>query len=128
MNNTYIPVAPQPPKKKGGKGWIIALSITSGVLLLLFLALSLVTCVALTSTDDPLDGFDYDYIGVLTIEGTITSGIDINALLSGGAVYNQQYVLEAIKVMKNDPETRASFFLSIRPAERCTPLTRSTAR
>ena len=107
MNNTYIPVTPQPPKKKGGKGWIIALSITSGVLLLLFLAMSLVTCIALTSTDDsPLDGFDYDYIGVLTIDGTITSGIDINALLSGGTVYNQQYVLEAIKVMKNDPENK----------------------
>ena len=111
MNNTYIPVTPQPPKKKGGKGWIIALSITCGVLLLLFLALSLVTCVALTSTDDPLDGFDYDYIGVLTIDGTITSGIDINALLSGGTVYNQQYVLEAIKVMKNDPENKGILLL-----------------
>ena len=112
MNQPYSPLTPQPPKKKSSKRtmWTL-IGVFGGLFLLFILLISFATCALIISDDDPLSGFSHDYVGVLSINGAITSTPEAASLLSAGGTYSQSYVLEAIKVMKEDDDNKGILLL-----------------
>lgn len=96
MNEQPTPAVFPPKKKKNPWPWII-LGIVGG--LILIIAIVIVSAIAAVSggSKEPRPGDRY--IGVLHIEGTISSTTEVS-LLGSGAAYNQEYILYSIEEMK----------------------------
>lgn len=95
-------------QKKSNRGVIIVLS----VLLIFSVLFSLILLIALGVTSSSQSGVTLedlpteDYVGVLHIEGTISSADTTSLLYSGDSLYSQEYILTAIESMKNDEYNR----------------------
>ena len=101
MDSSTSYYSPTPPKKK--LVWPFVVLAAVGVLILI-IVVALFASILLDGGDDgfypPAPG--EDYVGVLHIEGTISSTQDAGLLYTEGAVYSQGYILSAIEEMKND--------------------------
>lgn len=102
--NAYIPGQYPfiPQKKKTVWPWILA-----GVLIFLFVLVPIITVIVMVSTDGLFDEdwlADSPYVGVLYIEGTITqSGAKDSYFGLSGEAYNQQFLMDTVDQLINDP-------------------------
>lgn len=88
-----------PKKKRAVWPWILA-----SVLIILFVIVPVVTVVVMVSTGAIEEDWSYDneYVAVLYIEGTITGSSDGYIGISNNT-YNQQYLVETVQSLMNDP-------------------------
>ena len=103
---TYDPKDIQPKRKPGGKGGLKkALMIFAIIVVIVIVAGILINKTSLFGSQSNSDLYQYDhnYIGVLKLHGTIGEDSD---------EYNQQWMLERIKQMKND-ENNKGLILSL---------------
>ncbi len=105
MNDQTTPLYFGP--KKSNRSAVIVLSI----LLAISVLFSLILLIALGATASNGNGGlenlpNEDYVGVLHIEGTISSADTTSLLYSGDSLYSQEYILTAIESMKNDEYNR----------------------
>ena len=95
-------------KRRSATPWIIG--ITIGLVAILFVSFFIGIFAAIFSESDQTDLSDldgaYNYVGVLHIEGTISSSMDTSLLYAESSVYNQEYILSCIEEMKYDDENR----------------------
>lgn len=105
MNDQTTPIYFGPKKSNRSLVIVLAVLLAFSVLfsLILLLALGATSSGGGMSIDDlPTE----DYVGVLHIEGTISSADTTSLLYSGDSLYSQEYVLTAIESMKNDENNR----------------------
>ena len=99
MNNATPYYAP-PPRRRN----ILPFVILGVVCAIIFIAILIGIVVFIFSgTEDSFNTPNDDYVGVLHIEGTISSQSTTGLLYTEDAVYNQNYILSSIYEMKNDP-------------------------
>lgn len=102
MNDPTTPIYFGP--KKSNKSTVIVLSVLLAIsvlfslILLIALAVSSSSQAGVTLEDLPNE----NYVGVLHIEGTISSSDTTSLLYSSDGLYSQEYVLTAIESLKND--------------------------
>lgn len=89
--------APEQPRKS--HTLVIVLSIVGAILVFLILAAILASSAGGDNAKP-----NGEHIGVLHIEGTISSTSDTSLLYASNAVYSQEYVLSSIAEMKDNPQ------------------------
>lgn len=112
MSQNVSPINPgRPvPQKSKVKGWVIALIVGAAVLFLCILAVLILAVTSIFSSSSSSSSVSYTgnsgYIGVLHIEGTITSEEPSASLFSASSSYDQKFLLDKVDSLKKDPNNK----------------------
>ena len=107
MNSPVTPIHFDKPKKNRTAVIVLSILLAISVLFSLFFAFLFFVSAISDSEDEGLDGLPYEeYVGVLHIEGTISSADTTSLLYSGDSIYSQEYILTAIDALQNDENNK----------------------
>ncbi|MBO5652952.1 MAG: signal peptide peptidase SppA [Clostridia bacterium] len=95
-------------KRRSATPWIIGITIALVVILFASTFIGIIAAIFSGSGNTAPSGLGdaYNYVGVLHIEGTISSSMDTSLLYTESSIYNQDYILTTIEEMAKDDENR----------------------